>query len=116
MKQADIDRDILIDELEDKLHTLTNEDEKIKLKAEIDDLYEVPSWFKRWDTCYGKNLDLKSCLKGIYISQSSLEIFGADHPAFKRVMEDPLYKGIFVSPNEKAKQKEEQKKTKILKP
>lgn len=116
MKQADLDRDDLISELEDKLYKLTNAEEKSKLQVEIDALYDVPTWYKRWDTCYGKNLDLKSCLKGIYISKSSLDIFGADHPAFKRVMEDPLYKGIFISPKEKIKQKEDEKKTRTLKP
>lgn len=116
MKQADIDRDVLIFELEDKLYKLTNDDDKTKLKSEIDDLYDIPTWYKRWDTCYGKNLDLKNCLKGVYISQSSLAIYGIENPIFQRVMQDPLYKGIFVSPHDKAKKKDEQKKTRTLKP
>lgn len=115
MKQEDMDRDILLCELEDKLYTLQGE-EKENLKAEIDRLYDIPNWMARWDTSRGKSIDLKTCLKGIYISKSSLDIYGPEHPAFKRVMEDPLYKGIFLSPNEKEKLKEEKKKTKLLKP
>lgn len=112
MKLADIQRDELIDELHDQVYKMKDDVEKAKLQAKIDELYDVPTWFKRWEMSYGKSLDLNSCLKGIYISKRSLEIFSDEHPSFKRVMEHPLYKGIFESPREK----EEQKKKKSFKP
>jgi len=116
MKQADLDRDIRIGELEDKLYSLKDPEEKAQLQTEIDSLYDVPTWFKRWsETSYGKPLDLKTCLKGVYISKSSLDIYGADHPIFQRVMQDPLYKGIFIPPHAKEKLKEETKKRNNLK-
>lgn len=115
MKQEDIDRDLLLCELEDKLYTLQG-DERERLKAEIDRLYDIPNWMERWDTSRGKSIDLKTCLKGIYISKTTLDIYGDKHPALKRVMEDPLYKGIFLSPKAKESLKEEKQKTKLLKP
>jgi len=115
MKQEDIDRDLLLCELEDKLYTLQG-DERERLKAEIDRLYDIPNWMARWDTSKGKSIDLNTCLKGIYISKTTLDIYGDKHPALKRVMEDPLYKGIFLSPKAKESLKEEKQKTKLLKP
>lgn len=116
MKQADIDRDELIDALSNKAYASKDVDEKAKIQAQIDELYEVPSWYKRWDTTYGKSLDLNNCLKGIYISERYLKIFGDDNAAVKRVMEHPLYKGIFVPPKDKEKLKDEKRKMNTFKP
>lgn len=101
LKQEDIDKDNEIDRLFDLKQSTTDIVQKELYQKQIDELYEKPTWFSRWQESHGKSINLNKCLKGIYLDKSHLDIYGKDHPACKKIMEHPMFKGLFVAPQDK---------------
>jgi len=65
-----------------------------------------------WYAPEGKALDLNKCLKGVYISDSTFEIYGEDNDEIQYIMKHPKFKGLLPStirsdnPEKKAARKE----------
>lgn len=91
LKQEDLQRDMLIDDLS-KL------EQTEKVKKQINDLYDMPTWFQRWNGFYGESLSLKKCLKGIYLDEFIVEAYSKEKSGFEmieKIQNHPLYKGTF---------------------
>lgn len=95
LKNEDDDRMNLLDKLYDLPATAENE-------LKIRELENIPSWFSRWKSAYGKELVLDKCLKGIYINEEVLNIYSNsknDSELMQQITNHPLYKGVFEDPH-----------------
>jgi len=105
MKEEDNLRNIELDELYDQQYSEKNPVIKAVLDKEIEKLEKIPNYMLRWQEPHGKSIDLNSCLKGIYLSQDTLSIYGADNKNMQAVINHPMFKGLFVEPHIKEKNK-----------
>lgn len=95
LKKEDEENDILLDKLYDLPETEETE-KKIK------EISSIPSWFHRWKSSYGKELNLSKCLKAIYINEEVLKLYSQskqDVEILQNIINHPLYKGTFQDPH-----------------
>lgn len=107
LKKEQKDRDLLIDNLTDKIYLEKNEDLKIELKEKLDELLKFPSWMDIWQSPKGRSIDLNKCLKAIYIDDFLIKL---NCPEIPLIINHPKFKGIFVADIDK---QEKRKKLKI---
>lgn len=115
MKKQEEERHELFDNIYTDLMNAKNKEEEENLQGQIDKLREEDkSWIEDWRKPRGKSIDLKKCLKGIYLDKFNYDILmDSTYPEQKETLEmiitHPLFKGLFEAPHTKEKKMKKMK-------
>jgi hypothetical protein len=107
MKSAEKDREIQYDKIYDQMRFARNDEERESMQTQLDNLKKNDiSWMQDWQKPRGKPLKVDKCVKAIYMSEFSYNIYlkdGKGSPGYEyllSVVTHPLFKGLYKDPRE----------------